>query len=61
VLRLIPLCDVHAGWRPLCRYQGQGKLDKAIEFGEKALDIKIKVLGEEHPSVAMSYNNLGTV
>jgi hypothetical protein len=43
----------------LCRYEAQGKLDKAIEFGEKALSIKIKVLGEEHPSVAMSYSNLG--
>jgi hypothetical protein len=55
---LIPLCDLHAGGA-LCRYQDQGKLDKAIEFGDKALRIKIKVLGEEHPSVAMSYNNLG--
>jgi hypothetical protein len=43
----------------LCRYQNQGKLDKAIEFGEKALAIRIKVLGEEHPDVAMSYSNLG--
>jgi hypothetical protein len=45
----------------LHRYQDQGKLDKAIEFGEKALSIKIKVLGEEHPSVAMSYGSLGNV
>jgi hypothetical protein len=43
----------------LCRYQDQGKLDKAIEFGEKALNITIKVLGEEHPDVATSYGNLG--
>jgi hypothetical protein len=57
---LIFLCDVCAG-RALCRYQTQGKLDKAIEFGEKALSIKIKVLGEEHPNVAKSYNNLGIV
>jgi hypothetical protein len=47
--------------RALCRYKTQGKLDKAIEFYEKALSIKIKVLGEEHPSVASSYNNLGNV
>ena len=47
--------------RALRRYDDQGKLDKAIEFGEKALSIRIKVLGEEHPNVAMSYNNLGTV
>ena len=45
----------------LCRYRDQGKLDKAIEFGEKALRIRIKVLGEEHPDVAISYNNLGNV
>jgi hypothetical protein len=54
------LCDSHAGRAP-CRYQNQGKLDKAIEFGEKALSIQIKVLGEEHPDVASSYNNLGLV
>jgi len=45
----------------LHRYSQQGKLDKAIEFGDKALAIKIKVLGEDHPSVATSYNNLGLV
>jgi hypothetical protein len=45
----------------LCRYRNQGKLDKAIVFGEKALRIKIKVLGEEHPDVATSYYNLGNV
>jgi hypothetical protein len=45
----------------LCRYLDQGKLDKAIEFGEKALSIRIKVLGEEHPDVATSYDNLGVV
>jgi tetratricopeptide (TPR) repeat protein len=47
--------------RTLGAYQNQGKLDKAFEFYEKALVIKIKVLGEEHPSVALSYNNLGLV
>jgi hypothetical protein len=45
----------------LNRYRNQGKLDKAIELYEKALSIKIKVLGEEHPDVATSYNNLGAV
>jgi hypothetical protein len=45
----------------LCRYRNQGKLDKAIEFGEKALSIRIKVLGDEHPEVAKSYGNLGNV
>jgi hypothetical protein len=47
--------------RGLSRYSQQGKLDKAIEFGDKALAIKIKELGEEHPSVAAIYNNLGLV
>jgi hypothetical protein len=59
-LMLIFLCDVHAG-RTLCSYHNQGKLDKAIEFGEKALGIRIKVLGEEHPDVASSSYNLGLV
>jgi tetratricopeptide (TPR) repeat protein len=47
--------------RALCRYADQGKLDKAIEFYEKALSINIKVLGEEHPIVASSYMGLGMV
>jgi hypothetical protein len=51
---------LHAGCC-LNRYRNQGKLNKAIECGEKALRIKIKVLGEEHPDVALSYNNLGNV
>jgi tetratricopeptide (TPR) repeat protein len=45
----------------ICRYQNQGKLDKAIEFYERALDIRIKVLGEEHTDVASCYNNIGIV
>jgi hypothetical protein len=57
---LIFLCDLHAGCC-LNRYKQQGKLYKAIEFGEKALGIRIKVLGEEHLDVASSYNNLGSV
>jgi hypothetical protein len=57
---LIFLCDLRAGCA-LCRYLDQGKLNKAIECGEKALRIKIKVLGEEHPDVAISYNNIGNV
>jgi hypothetical protein len=57
---LMLLCDLHAG-RALCRYQPQGKLDKAIDFYERGLGINIKVLGEEHPNVALSYTNLGLV
>jgi len=40
---------------------GVGDYDKAIEFYERGLAIKIKVLGEEHTEVATSYNNLGIV
>jgi len=45
----------------ICRYKDQGKLDKAIECGEKSLAIRIKALGEEHPDVATSYSNIGLV
>jgi len=38
-----------------------GEYDTAIDFGQKALDVKIKMLGEEHADVAMCYNNLGNV
>ena len=54
-------CVICALGCALCRYKNQGKHDKAIEFYEKALSIKIKVLGEEHPDVAISYSNLGNV
>ena len=47
--------------RPFCRYRTQGKLDKAIEVGQKALVIKIKTLGEEHALVGTSYGSLGLV
>jgi len=32
-----------------------------LEFHQKALKIRIKVLGIEHPNVADSYNNIGLV
>ena len=41
------------------RYQAQGKLEKAVEFGQKGLDIKVNALGENHPEVAKSYSILG--
>ena len=37
----------------------KGDYDKAIEYYKKALKIRLKVLGEEHPSTAATYNNLG--
>ena len=36
----------------------QGKLDEAKPYMEQALAIRKKVLGEEHPNVAESLNNL---
>ena len=40
-------------------YYSQGDYAQAIEFYNKALQIFIKALGENHPDVASSYNNLG--
>ena len=36
-----------------------GKYDKAIAYYEKALKIQLATLGENHPSTATSYNNIG--
>ena len=42
-------------------HQAQGKFDEAVELYKKDLAISIKALGEEHPSVAMTYDNLAQV
>jgi tetratricopeptide (TPR) repeat protein len=42
-------------------YDNQGDYPKALEFHLKALNIREKVLGKEHPDIAMSYNNIGSV
>lgn len=36
----------------------QGKLDEAEPLFERALDIRERVLGPEHPDVASTLNNL---
>ena len=36
-----------------------GNFDKALEYYEKCLAIRLKTMGGEHPSVATSYNNIG--
>jgi tetratricopeptide (TPR) repeat protein len=41
--------------------EGQGKYREAIEFYEKAVEIKKKTLAPNDPSLAMSYNNIGNV
>ena len=38
-----------------------GNYDKALEYYEKSLAIRLKTLDSEHPSVATSYNNIGLV
>ena len=42
-------------------YDSQGKYDEAAAMNKKSLAIKIKTLGEEHPSVATTLVNLGNV
>ncbi len=41
-------------------YDSQGKKDDALVEYRKCLAIQRKVLGEEHPDVATSLNNIGT-
>ncbi|MCD8354571.1 MAG: tetratricopeptide repeat protein [Clostridiales bacterium] len=40
-------------------YGEQGKYAQAEEYYQKALNIRLKALGENHPDTATSYNNLG--
>ena len=42
-------------------YDRQGKYEEALEYYQKSLDIKIRVVGGDHPNVATSYNNIGNV
>ncbi|MBD2342721.1 tetratricopeptide repeat protein [Anabaena subtropica] len=42
-------------------YHGQGLYDKAVPWFEQCLEITKKHLGEEHPSVATSLNNLASL
>ena len=42
---------------------GYGKIgdhQKALEYGEKALRIRLSIFGEDHPDIIQSYNNLGS-
>ncbi len=39
-------------------YRTQGRYEKAEPYYDKALEIRRRVLGEDHPSTATSYNNL---
>ncbi|BBI18333.1 tetratricopeptide repeat protein [Neochlamydia sp. S13] len=42
-------------------FHAQGNLDKAAEYINKALDINLKLFGENHLTVARDYNNLGQI
>jgi len=42
-------------------YSRKGNYPKALEWHQKALVIREKVLGKEHPSTALTYNNLALV
>jgi len=39
----------------------KGEYDKALEHYQKALEIRLKKLGPEHPLVAGSYHNMAFV
>lgn len=40
-------------------WDSKGNYDKALEYYEKCLAIRLKTLGGEHPDVATSYYNIG--
>ena len=42
-------------------YQRQGRYDEAAPLHRQALELREKILGQEHPDVAQSLNNLATV
>ena len=42
-------------------HQALGELEQAKDYHQRALEIKINVLGAKHIDVAKSYNNLGVV
>ena len=42
-------------------YGKQGKYDQALEYYQKALKIRLKKLGANHPDVATCYNNIAIV
>ena len=37
-------------------YQEQAKFDEAVQNYERSLEIKIRVVGHDHPDVAGTYN-----
>ena len=41
--------------------QDMGHYDKALEMYDKSLKIRLAALGEDHPNVAATYNNMGSL
>jgi tetratricopeptide (TPR) repeat protein len=42
-------------------YDGLGKIDMALDYSIKCLNIRVITLPENHPAIASTYNNLGVV
>ena len=42
-------------------YESKGELDKALELYNKALLVRIKLLGEEHPSTINTKNRISEI
>ena len=42
-------------------YKKQGKYEEALDYYNKALTIKLNKLGEDHPDVASTYNNIAVL
>ena len=42
-------------------YWAQGEYEKALEYHGKALEVREKVFGSDHPSTATTYNNMAGV
>ena len=42
-------------------YQAQGEYEKALEYNGKALEVRERTLGNDHPDTATTYNNMAGV
>jgi tetratricopeptide (TPR) repeat protein len=42
-------------------YEGKGDFENALVQFQKALEIRTRVFGSDHPNVAASFNNIGAV
>ena len=42
-------------------YRKQGRYEEALDYYHRDLEITVRVVGQEHPRVAASYNNIGAV